>query len=433
MAHTAVTEAGIRTAAFLTMHANPLGQIGEGVAGGMSVYALELAKQLTNHGIDVDIFTRRARRDPDDFTGNCQGDIAHAATGVRVIHVPAGPPGLSRHELSHYALAFAGAVEEFSRANNLRYDVIHSHYWLSGLAGVALAKAWRAPHVMSFHTVGAIKTAAFPENSEPPERHDAEQAIARSADGILAWTSHEKDALVSMLGADPERIATAPIGIDTACFHPTDKGAARRMLGIPDEEETLLYVGRLDPIKGADVLLRAAGLLADRPRLHVRFVGGDVTAEYSAELRALTSELGIAARVTWTGIVDHDALPWQYAAADIVVVPSYSESFSIVAAEAMACGRPVIASNVPGPASFIVDSVSGRLVAPGDAGALARAIHEILDDVALMQRLGDGALEAAQCLTWSASGDAARRMYERVCCTAQTSASDKATLGGRTR
>ena len=211
-------------------------------------------------------------------------------------------------------------------------------------------------------------------------RHVAEREIAGGADGIVAWTSFEAEALVSLLGADAGRIAVAPIGVDGERFRPLDRVEARGRLGIPPDEESLLYVGRLDAIKGADVLLRALGLMAERPRLRLRIVGGEVDTDYAAGLRALASELGVAGRVTWVGLVSNDELPWHYAAADMLVVPSHSESFSIVAAEAMACGTPVVASNVPGPASFIEDGVSGRLVTPGDAPALAAAITELLDD-----------------------------------------------------
>ena len=272
-------------------------------------------------------------------------------------------------------------------------------------------------HVTTFHTIAAVKEQAVidpSKSAEPHERHEAERAIARGVDGVVAWTGFEADALVSMLGAERERIAVAPIGVDTERFRPLDRAEARSRLGIAADEETLLYVGRLDRIKGADVLVRAACLLAERPQMRVRFVGGEVDADYAAGLRALAFELGIAKRVSWTGVVANDELPWEYAAADLVIVPSYSESFSIVAAEAMACGTPVVASNVPGPASFIEDGLSGRLVPAGNAPTLARAICELLEDEELRRHLGRGALEAARGMTWEASADKVLGLYERV-------------------
>ena len=215
-------------------------------------------------------------------------------------------------------------------------------------------------------------------------------------------------------GAESNRIAVAPIWVDSERFRPLNKAEARQRLGIGADEETLLYVGRLDRIKGADVLIKAAGLLADRPQMRVRLVGGEVDADYAAGLRSLASELCISERPIWAGVVANAELPWHYAAADLVIVPSYSESFSIVAAEAMACGTPVVASNVPGPASFIEDGGSGRLVPAGDAPALARAICALLDDEGQRRRLGLGGLTAAREMTWEASADRVLGLYERV-------------------
>ena len=233
------------------------------------------------------------------------------------------------------------------------------------MPGAEVSQRLDVPHVTTFHTIAAVKEQAFGGGGEPAVRHEAEREIARDADGIVAWTSFEADALVSMLGADAGRIAVAPIGVDAERFRPLDRHEARERLGIPPDEESLLYVGRLDRIKGADVLMEAFGLLSERPQMRLRIIGGEVDADYAARLRGLAEEVGIAGRVTWVGLVSNDELPMHYSAADMLVVPSHSESFSIVATEAMACGTPVVASNVPGPASFIEDGVSGRLVPPG--------------------------------------------------------------------
>ncbi len=330
--------------------------------------------------------------------------------GVRVAHLPSSGAGSAAEwvaQAGQYAMEIGDALGEGC-------DLIHTHYWASGLVGLDVSRLFDVPHVTTFHTIAAVKEQASELSPEPHERHTAERAIAQGADGIIAWTGFEADALVSMLGAERERITIAPIGVDTERFRPLARAEARSRLGIFADEETLLYVGRLDRIKGADVLLRAAGLLADRPRLRARFVGGEVDANYASGLRALAAELNIADKITWVGPVANDELPWHYAAADVVIVPSYSESYSIVAAEAMACGTPVVASNVPGPASFIEDGVSGRLVAAGDASALACAICDILDDEELRRRLGLGALAAARRMTWKASTDAVVTLYDRV-------------------
>ena len=390
--------------AFLTLHSCPLGMAGEGDVGGMNVYAVGLARQLARRGFRVDIFTREHSGD-------------HAVSldepNARIVHVKAAPVSTPKESLHEFATDFQESIDRLLTDGDI-YDIIHSHYWVSGLVGSALAKRWNTPHVTTFHTVAALKEEAFPQGVETQSRHDAEQLIARSTDVILAWTRHEAEALTRLLGADPSRINVAPIGIDRGRFQPLDKAQARARLGIPAGEETLLYVGRLDPIKGADVLLEALSLLADRPRLRLRIVGGETASTTFATLDSLAQSLGVAGRVSFLGAAPNADLPWHYAAADALIVPSWYESFSIATAEAMACGTPVVASNVPGPASFIRDGESGRLVPPGDARALADSIARLLDDPALQQRLSSGATRAVAHLEWKSIGDSVLDIYHDV-------------------
>lgn len=391
----------VRSVGLVALHSSPLAALGEGKAGGMSAYVLGLSRELARRGVSATVITASHQGAP-SATTECEG--------VRVVHLPlraaSSPEGW---------VAQAGQfAEEIGAAIRGSCDLIHTHYWVAGLAGLEVSRRFNIPHVTTFHTIAAIKEQASELSPEPTERHEAERAIARGADGVLAWTRFEADALVSLLEAEQDRITVAPIGVDCERFRPLNRTEARSRLGIPADEETLLYVGRLDRIKGADALVKAAGLLLDRPQTRVRFVGGEVDADYAAGLRALASEMGIAERISWVGVIANDELPWHYAAADMVVVPSYSESFSIVAAEAMACGTPVVASNVPGPASFIEDGVSGRLVPAGDAPALARTICELLDDEEQRRHLGHGGLAAARRMTWEASADTALGLYERV-------------------
>ena len=369
----------------------------------MSAYVLGLGEELARRGVAVTIVTA-CHEDADSVELRCDG--------MRVAHLPS----TAAESASEWVARAGEYAEQIGVALGESCDLIHTHYWASGLAGLEVSRRFDIPHVTTFHTIAAVKEQAIShgETREPHERHDAERAIARGADGIVAWTPFERDALVSMFGAEREKIAVAPIGVDTDRFRPLDRAEARSRLGIPTEEETLLYVGRLDRIKGADALVRAAGLLAERPRMRVRFLGGEVDADYAAGLRAQAVEMGISEKISWAGVVANDDLPWHYAAADLVIVSSYSESFSIVAAEAMACGTPVVASDVPGPASFIEDGVSGRLVPAGNAPALARAICDLLDDEQLRRRLGLGALAAARGMTWEASADTVLGMYGRV-------------------
>ncbi len=410
----------VRSVGLVALHSYPLAALGAGKAGGMSAYVLGLSRELARRGISVTVIT--ASHESEYLAEvDCEG--------VRIACLPTAAVG-SATEWAANAGQFA---DEIGDAIGEGCDLIHTHYWASGLAGLEVSRRFDIPHVTTFHTIAAVKEQASELSPpEPPERHEAERVIARGADGIVAWTPFERDTLVSTLGAERNRIAVAPIGVDSERFRPMNRDEARVRLGMSLDEETLLYVGRLDPIKGADVLLRATGILADRPRLRLRFLGGEVDEDYAPGLRTLASELGIAERISWAGVVPNDELPWHYAAADMLVVPSYSESFSIVAAEAMACGTPVVASDVPGPASFIEDCISGRLVPAGNSPALAGAICELLDDAELRRRLGFGALAAAQEMSWEASADAVVGLYEQVL-TGRPLPQGKGILGGSER
>ena len=286
----------VRSVGLVALHSCPLVSLGEGKAGGMSAYVLGLGRELARRGVSVTIIT----------AGHEGGHSAEVdCEGVCIEHLPS-PVARTPKEWAAQAGRYAAEIGD---ALGEDCDLIHTHYWVSGLAGLEASRRFDIPHVTTFHTIAAVKEQASESSPEPRERHEAEQAIAQGADGIVAWTGFESDALVSMLGAEQEQIAVAPIGVDTDRFRPLDRAEARARLGIPVDEETLLYVGRLDRIKGADVLLKAAGLLAERPQMHVRFVGGEVDADYAAGLRALASELGIAERVSWAGVVANDMLP----------------------------------------------------------------------------------------------------------------------------
>ena len=393
----------IRSVGFLALHSCPLLALGEGKAGGMSAYVLGLAEEFRRRGITVKIITDEHPQEHEKGRHDARKDV---------LHLPA--PASSAH-IQNTVGAESAQTEEIVTALGGDVDLIHSHYWLSGLAGLEATRQLRVPHVTTFHTIQAVKDDFSADvRGRHAERARAEETIAQNVDGIVAWTRFERDALASRLGADPRHISVAPIGVDTERFRPRDKNDARARLGIREEEESLLHVGRLDPIKGADVMLRAIGLLAVRPKLTLRIIGGDVDAAFSSLLHQLVVDLGIEEKVMWLGMVPNEELPSHYAAADAMIVPSHSESFSIVAAEAMASGTPVVASDVPGPASFIQDGVSGRLVPSGDPPALAAAIADLLDDDHLQLRLSDGALAAAKELSWQASADIVLGLYDTV-------------------
>ena len=383
--------------ALLTMHSCPLGPAGERDTGGMNVYVTELARELESRNFCIDIFTRyHTPRDP---------EIVPVGSKTRVIHVPAGPPDAKKEALSGHVDQFVTGVEGFAEREGLDYHLIHSHYWLSGQAGLELSKRWSAPHMVSFHTLAETKTEAFPENTEIADRAPAESQIAKSADRIIAWTEHEAASLVEKYGAPPERIAIASIGVDLEQFSVRESDQARRRLGIDLEDEVVLYVGRLDAIKGPRILLGAASRLRHRPRLRVIIVGGDQADGDTARLRELSRELGLDERVTFVGSVLHEELPWYYSAASVQVVPSYYESFSMVTMEALASGTPVIASDIGGPATLVQNGVAGFLVPPADEAAFADRIAALLDDPELRRRFSEAAPATVSHLTWGSAAD----------------------------
>lgn len=379
----------------------------------MNVYVREVARELGALGHEVDVFTRS--QDP------AIPEVVPLGPGARVIHVPAGPARpVPRPALAAHVPVFAAGVDVFRRRQGLRYALIHSHYWLSGLAALELAPRWGVPIVQMFHTLGAIKNAVArgSGDTEPAERLAAEARIAARADRIVASNLVERADLAWYLGADPARVAVIPCGVDLALFRPRDRSEARRRLGL-DAERVLLFVGRLTPIKGLDTLLRAlAALRADglaRTRLRLLVVGGTRgDAGDSARLRRAAQDLGVDAWVDLRGPQPQDVLPDYYAAADLCVMPSRHESFGMVALEAMACGVPVIASRVGGLAFTVQDRATGVLVPEGDAAALAGAVRTLLLDEARRRALGAQAVEWARRFAWPAIARSVSDLYAEL-------------------
>jgi len=379
----------------------------------MNVYVREVARALGRLGLEIDVFTRS--QDPGI------PEVVGLGPGARVIHVPAGPARpIARAAVADHLEAFADRVEAFRTREGARYDLIHSHYWLSGLSGLDLARRWDVPLVHMFHTLGAIKNAVARGSSdtEPPERISAEIRIAGGADRIVAATPIERADLAWHLGADPVRVAVIPCGVDVELFRPRPSEPARQRLGL-DAEHVLLFVGRLTPIKGLETLLRALAVLRSdglaRSRLTLLVVGGAKGDEAGSEhLRRVASELGVGAWVDFRGPQPQDVLPDYYAAADVCLMPSRYESFGMVALEAMASGVPVIASRAGGLAVTVQDGVTGRLVPEGDVSALARAVAALLGDEPARRALGVRGVEWARRYAWPAIGRSVADLYSEL-------------------
>jgi D-inositol-3-phosphate glycosyltransferase len=406
-----------RRVAMLSVHTSPLEQPGTGDAGGLNVYVVETARRLAEQGIEVEIFTR----------ATCSGAPAAVslAPGVLVRQVPAGPfEGLSKHDLPGLVCQFAAEALQVEACQEPGwYDLVHSHYWLSGQAGRLVADRWRVPLVHTMHTMAKVKNAllAIGDVAEPQTRVIGEEQVVAASDRLLANTEDEAQQLVELYGADPARAVVVPPGVDLATFSPGGVGArrvARRRLGIPPEVQLLLFVGRIQPLKAPDVLLRAtARLIAARPnrrgQLRVAVLGGPSGSglDRPEQLQQLAAELGLAGLACFHQPVSRSVLADWYRAADLVAVPSYSESFGLVAIEAQACGTPVVAARVGGLRTAVAHEVSGLLVDGHDPVEWAGALGALLDDEPRRQRMRSGAVARVRQLSWDATADAMLGVY----------------------
>jgi D-inositol-3-phosphate glycosyltransferase len=411
--------------AVISLHTSPQDQPGSGDSGGMNVYIRSVAERLAEQGIAVDIFTR------------CHGqggpEVQRISPGGRLIRVKAGPCApVPKDELPRHLPEFLDGVLTRAAADpadpathrHSPYDVVHSHYWLSGWVGTRAKEIWGVPHVASFHTLGKVKNSNLPEGDrpEPPVRLDGEERVVRASDRILAPTRAEADDLVSLYGADPDRIRIVPPGVDPRLFRPRPKAQAMAALHLTGAR-LVLFVGRLQPFKGPDVAIRAvADAVARRPELMSDVILGVVGGSSGrpgdrdevARLMELSTELGVADRVVFYPPQPHERLAEFYSAADVLLLPSRSESFGLVALEAQACGTPVVATGAGGLPHVVLDGETGFLVRGHDPAGYADRLLRILSDRPLAARLSRGALRHAEQFSWDATTDDVRRVYREV-------------------
>ena len=411
----------IRRVAMISVHACPLAKLGGRDSGGMNVYVRELARDLGARGIEVDVFTRwREKDDP---------RIQPLGPNARVIHIASGPlgywPKINVYEhLDEFTARLVAEVEEQGRT----YDVLHAHYWLSAKVARTLEQRWKIPTVQMFHTLGLVKREVMDEDidGESDVRIEIEREAVRRSAAVVAASAIELGELRRFYKADPARVAVIPCGVDPEVFHPVRQADAREKLARDQCERLILFVGRIEQIKGIDVLLRAMALLFfRRPDLRsevcLLVVGGALDpgdeapeTEKILELRRLVHEHRMEANVSFVGSRDQEDLALYYAAADVCAVPSLTESFGLVALEAMACGTPVVGTRVGGLQTVITDGESGLLVPAGDYEALAEAIARVLTDARLRMHLAHGARDRAEHFTWRRVGDRMVELYERV-------------------
>lgn len=388
----------------LSVHTSPLAQPGTGDAGGMNVYVLQTALQMARRGVEVEIFTRA--------TSSADAPVVRVAPGVLVRNVVAGPfEGLDKYDLPTQLCAFtAGVLRAEATHEPGYYDIVHSHYWLSGQVGWLARDRWAVPLVHTAHTLAAVKNAALAAGDapEPPLRAVGEQQVVDEADRLIVNTELEAQQLVELHHADRDRIDVVHPGVDLDTFTPGDPAAARAALGLPQGEPVLAFVGRIQPLKAPDILLRAAAKL---PGVRVVIAGGPSGSGLAAPdtLIALADELGMAHRVTFLPPQSRADLVNVYRAADLVAVPSYSESFGLVAVEAQACGTPVVAAAVGGLPVAVRDGVTGALVNGHDVGDWAHAIDALL--ARGPQTMRQAAVDHAATFSWAHTVDALLASY----------------------
>lgn len=393
--------------AMISMHTCPLAMLGGKKTGGMNVYVRDLSRALGSLGIHVDVFTRSQ----DDCVPMVNHELGERA---RVIHIPAGPQApIPVSQVGEYVDEFAAGIAEFSAAEGLRYDIIHSHYWLSGLAAEKLEHYWGpTPIAHMFHTLGHMKNRIATDAAEraPQERIDGESHVLSVADRIIAATPAEQAQLNWLYGANMEKVIIIPPGVDLERFHPINKTEAKKQVGIPCGDKNIMFAGRIEPLKGIDTLIQAMALIKQRyphvvENTCVAIIGGDPWADNPdaemARLQAMRQVLGIHDIIVFLGAKDQDVLPNYYAAAEMVVMPSHYESFGMVALEAMAMGRPVIASEVGGLAFLIHDGINGYHVPTRDPEALAERIYELLTNENCREEMGRLARLNAEKFDWS--------------------------------
>jgi D-inositol-3-phosphate glycosyltransferase len=404
-----------RRIATLMVHTSPLDQAGTGDAGGMNIYVIEAAQNMAAMGVKIDIFTRRTNAEV--------ADVVEVSNGVRVIQLNVGPiSGVTKEQLPGFIPALS---DEFKRALLLeKYDVIHSHYWISGKVAMPVAKELDIPLVHTMHTMARVKNLNLAEGEipEPMIRVQGETQVVAAADSLIANTDAEAASLVSLYEACPDNVSVVSPGVNLNVFTAgAGKAAAREFVGLPKDAHIISFVGRIQPHKGPEVLIRSIAEMVQhsphlRPKLVTNIIGGASGANQSEveRLKELVTWLGIDDVVRFAPPVPREDLPQWYRAADLVCVPSYSESFGLVALEAQACGTPVVATAVGGLRTAVADGISGVLVDGHDPRAWSSVLARLIQEPQRRVLLSMGAIEHASHFGWDATSRGTLDIYDRV-------------------
>ena len=384
-----------RRVALISFHACPLASPGEGKSGGMNVYVSQLSRSLNKLGIEVDIFTR-------DHHGS-HTSYDNDLDGVRVIHLPGGDVEAPMDELFGFLPEFLHNMRSFVSESDINYGAVHSHYWLSGWIGRLFAHDMKGNHVITFHTISLMKMQSRPGEFETLQRQDTERDLITDTPAIVAFSPHERDAMVRLYGANLDNINLVPCGVDLGTFKPISREVSRGNLGL-NGDKVLLYVGRIESLKGLDLLVHTAAQIRnvdDIDGMRVLVVGGDDGKSHELDrIKQLTQELNVSNIFDFVGRVDQDELPMYYSAADVCVVPSFYESFGLAALESMACGTPVVASRVGGLSTVVKHGSTGYLQSWRCPEAFANSVEMIMSSQNLRDSMGLAARNQAETLGW---------------------------------
>ena len=392
--------------AFISFHASPLAAPGQGKSGGMNVYVRQLARALGQSGAAVDIFTREHRPSGDP--------VVHLSPKVRVVHLPAGDPDTPLAELYRHLPQFLRGMAEFQQWQGLDYQLVHSHYWLSGWLGRAFSRDLGIPHAVTFHTLYRIKMQSRAGEKEPLQRQQVEAELMADADAIIAFSPHERDAMARLYAADVHRIHLIPCGVDLRTFRPLDREESRQRLGL-NGDKVLLYVGRIESLKGVELLVHTVAQMDTCEPVRALVVGDDNGQDNElARIRQLAETLQVDDAFDFVGRVPQEELPVYYSAADVCVVPSFYESFGLAALEAMACGTPVVASRVGGIATVVQHGRTGYLKSWRCPEAFANSLEMLISSKSLQHSMGQAARRRAEDLSWEKIAGRIAAVYQSL-------------------
>ena len=389
----------------ISVHSCPGRSPGSGDVGGMNLYILALSDEMNKLGVQIDIFARW--HDPNE------PEIITINKMTRLIHIRAGEPA-DTSKLDDYNCLpeFQANLLAFMKREEVKYDVIRSHYWTSALVAEQIKKQLGIPDVVTFHTLGEVKNRASDTNEEPEIRIQSEKEIVATADCIVTSTRDEKNNLIHLYGSQPQKVRVIPAGVDLDLFHPANREAARRKLDLEEYRRVLLFAGRLQPFKGLDLLLRAMTHLPNHGTTQLLVVGGNAgKTDELVKMNSLVGELGISSMVTFVGAVEHEKMPTFYNAADICIVPSYHESFGLVAVEALASGTPVVASRVGGLATIVNDGETGYLFDERSPEVLALYLCLLMGENEIRESMAKAARQSVMKYHWSSTAQKLLRVY----------------------